>query len=191
MMKKSRMFHLDRPKPIKRWNPGRGCSHHCYGDKCWACLFSKRLRFDFFKPELIETRLKQRFGDVVVFVWSLGDMLCSAVPDEWINEVIHAMDGSPNATFFLETKNPARYRGFIKMLRMTSPNTILSTTIETNRNYQVSKAPSVMNRYDTFKELAWPRKHVSIEPIMNFDLPILVEWMKAIKPEIVSVGYDN
>jgi hypothetical protein len=32
---------------------------------------------------------------------------------------------------------------------------------------------------------------VSIEPIIYFDLGIMVAWMKNIKPEFVYVGYDN
>jgi hypothetical protein len=34
-------------------------------------------------------------------------------------------------------------------------------------------------------------KLVCIEPIMDFDLEIFVQWVKDIKPLIVYVGYDN
>ncbi len=193
--RKSRMFHLDRDRPIKTWNPYGGCKHHCYGDGCWAARQAPRIpryKDGFDHPKLFESELNKRFrGDAVVFVSSMGDLFGEWVPDDWINEVIHAMEKSPNVTFFLETKNPARYRGFTEMLRMTSPNTILSTTIETNREYRVSNAPLVWNRFDPFRMLMWPRKHVSIEPIMKFDLDILVKWMREINPVLVSVGYDN
>jgi len=194
-MRKSRMFYLNKRKPIKRWNPGRGCTHRCYGGRCWASLFSKRLKFDFSKPELIESRLNQRFGNTVVFVWSLGDMFCSGVPDEWIRRVIEAMKLSPRATFFLETKNPVRYLHFPELFELG--NVILSTTIETNRDYRVSLAPSVRERYDAMMGIRrkWmfsnPRIHISIEPILDFDLDVLVGWMRRIEPWMVSVGYDN
>ena len=34
-------------------------------------------------------------------------------------------------------------------------------------------------------------KMVSIEPIMDFDLDIMVQWMNDIKPEFVSIGADS
>jgi hypothetical protein len=36
-----------------------------------------------------------------------------------------------------------------------------------------------------------PRKFVSIEPVMDFDLTGFVSELKAIKPEMVAVGYNN
>ena len=32
---------------------------------------------------------------------------------------------------------------------------------------------------------------VSIEPIMDFDLEVMVKWMQEIKPEFVSIGADS
>lgn len=201
-MRRSRMFHLGRDRPIKTWNPVGGCKHHCYGDGCWAARQAPRIpRYDggFDHPKLFEGELKKRFsGDVVVFVSSMGDLFGEWVPDEWIYEVIGAMKKSgPRVTFFLETKNPARYA---KFLRLLPPNTILSTTIETNRDYQVSGAPPVRDRFEAFRKLAWPHKHVSIEPIMDFDLEVLAGWMRRIAlieaewrggTSMISVGYDN
>ena len=40
-------------------------------------------------------------------------------------------------------------------------------------------------------ELDWSKKHVSIEPIMDFDLYELFGWVHSIEPMIVSIGYDN
>lgn len=200
--RKSRMFHLGGSKPIKTWNPVGGCKHHCYGDGCWAAHQAPRIpRYNdgFDHPKLFEHELKKRFhGDVVVFVASMGDLFGEWVPDEWIFKVIEAMKKSdPKVTFFLETKNPARYAKFLYLL---PPNTIISTTIETNRDYRVSKAPPVRDRFEAFRKLTWPHKHVSIEPIMDFDLDVLLEWVHRIAlmeaewrggTFMVSVGYDN
>lgn len=197
-MKKSRMFHLDKPKPIKTWNPYHGCRYACYKGNCWAAQMAKRLQAagvksyrDGFKPTLVPKELRKRFGYVVVFVVSMGDLFGMWVPDNWIYEVIKAMRNSPNATFFLETKNPIRYFCHIRMLKESAPNTILSTTIETNRYYNVSEAPTPLERYVAMRNLDWPHKHVSIEPIMDFDPEVLVGWIREINPQIVSVGYDN
>ncbi len=192
-MRKSRMFHLGRDRPIKTWTPVGACKHHCYDDGCWAARLAPKIpryKDGFDHPKLFEHELKKRFrGYVVVFVSAMGDLFGVWVPDEWIYRVIEAMKKSdPRVTFFLETKNPARYAKFLHLL---PPNTILSTTIETNRDYQVSMAPSVRDRFEAFRKLAWPHKHVSIEPIMDFDPEVLAEWMRRINPDMVSVGYDN
>ena len=36
-----------------------------------------------------------------------------------------------------------------------------------------------------------PHKFISIEPVMDFDIEVLVRWMQDIHPEIVEIGYDN
>ncbi|MCL0048393.1 hypothetical protein M1N20_02975 [Dehalococcoidia bacterium] len=36
-----------------------------------------------------------------------------------------------------------------------------------------------------------PHKFISIEPIMDFDLEVLTQWLDRIKPGIVEVGADN
>ena len=68
-------------------------------------------------------------------------------------------------------------------------NTILGTTIETNRKTP-SKAPHTQNRRDAMKDI-YNRKMVTIEPIMDFDLEILVDWIRLIKPEFVNIGADS
>ena len=40
------------------------------------------------------------------------------------------------------------------------------------------------------RDLGFPI-HISIEPILDFDLPVLVHWMRQLKPFRVSVGYDS
>lgn len=194
-LKRSRMFHLDGEKPIKTWNPVGGCKHHCYGDGCWAAHQAPRIpryKDGFDHPKLFTKELTKRFGKgVVVFVSSMGDLFGWWVPKEWIFAVIEAMKQSPDAMFFLETKNPARYLEFIDYL---PKNVILSTTIETNRNYNVSSAPSPEARYLAMKEIALLARfkiHISIEPIMDFGLDVLVKMMREINPFLVSVGYDN
>jgi len=40
-------------------------------------------------------------------------------------------------------------------------------------------------------ELPWDQKFVAIEPIMDFDLDVLLGWITEINPILVSIGYDN
>jgi len=189
------MFHLDRDLPIETWNPVVGCKHGCYGNGCWASLLARRMshleryREGFQSPKLVREELTRRFPrNSIVFVTSMGDLWGVWVPDEWIEKVLLATRNSPDTTFFFETKNPARYRDFLDLLPETA---ILSSTIETNRGYMLSAAPSVEERARAMESLPWPRKHISLEPIVDFDEDILLSWLERIRPIIVSVGYDN
>jgi len=180
----------------KTWNPISGCRHDCC--YCWARRVARRLkrvcsRCYNFVPHLHEERLNRFPRSGVVFVSDMGDMWGSWVPDEWIKRVLEAIKPyweKPDLVWFFETKNPARYLDFADMI---PPNSILSTTIETNRDYRVSKAPSIRERYSAMvsSELEMFAKHVSIEPIMDFDVKKLYRMIWDIRPKMVSIGYDN
>jgi len=150
-----------------------------------------------FYPHVHPERLKplRVRKPATIFVVSMGDLFCDAVPDVVIRLVLEAMAESKGPiTWFLETKNPARYRHFLNLI---PPNTILSTTIEGTDDFdwdgktRLSRAPLPRERYLAFANLDWPRKHVSIEPILGFELDDFVSWIKDIGPERVSIGYDN
>ncbi|RLG90509.1 MAG: hypothetical protein DRO36_05985 [Candidatus Hecatellales archaeon] len=174
---------------VKTWNPVTGCLHDCYNGKCWASLicnrFKKKWGYDF-SPRFHFERLNEKFKpNTLVFTVSMGDLFGWWVKPEWIEKILNKIKENPKTTFFLETKNPPRYWHF-----SIPKNTIKSTTIETNRNYKVSKAPSPLERYKAFKYLDGV-KHVSIEPIMDFDHDVLLKWISEIEPWKVSIGYDN
>ena len=72
------------------------------------------------------------------------------------------------------------------------------TTLETNRDEgyeRVSKAPVPSVRFKDFYELDFPRKVVTIEPVMDFDLDEFFEWMMKLKDqgslEYVWFGYNS
>ena len=71
---------------------------------------------------------------------------------------------------------------------------ILVTTLETNRDEgygAVSKAPPPSKRYAQFKKLEWPRKVVTVEPAMDFDVEEFAEWLISLKPEYVWLGFNS
>jgi hypothetical protein len=68
------------------------------------------------------------------------------------------------------------------------------TTLETNRDdgYRaISKAPLPTERYKQFLNLQFPRKVVTIEPVMDYDLDVFTTWIKKINPEYVWLGYNS
>ena len=76
-----------------------------------------------------------------------------------------------------------------------SKNVILGTTIETNKDLLhevvIGRVPSPLNRQFWLQKTPAYHKMVSIEPIMDFDLDILVSWIKGIQPDFVSIGADS
>jgi len=176
----------------KTWNPVVGCLHNCV--YCWARRLAEtklkdveRYR-DGFVPTLVEKELSKRFYRQNVFVSDMGDLFGDWVPEEWITKVIDAIKESPSSNFLFLTKNPGKY---VKYVELYPENLVLGATIETNRDYNVSNCPTTYERYKYMRELPFKNKVVSIEPIMDFDPEIFVQWLKDIGPVLVHVGYDN
>jgi hypothetical protein len=143
---------------------------------------------DGFKPNIAEYELKKRFRRQYVFVTDMGDLFGDWVSKEWILKVLNAIRQSPSSYFLFLTKNPKRYFEFLDVF---PENLILGTTIETNRDYKFSDAPSMAERYNSMVCLPYPRKMVSIEPIMDFDYDLFVGLLRRISPVVVHVGYAN
>jgi len=176
----------------KTWNPVVGCLHNC--TYCWARRLAEtklkdveRYR-DGFVPKLVEKELSKRFHKEYVFVSDMGDLFGEWVPPECIVKVIDAINKSPTSNFLFLTKNPGRYREFLDFY---PENLVLGATIETNRHYPVSEAPTTVERYKSMVELPYRNKLISIEPIMDFDMETFIQWIREIKPVLVHVGYDN
>jgi protein gp37 len=143
---------------------------------------------DGFKPNMAEYELKKKFRKQYVFACDMGDLFGDWVPRLWILKVLDAIKNSPSSYFLFLTKNPKRYFEFLEVF---PKNIVLGATIETNREYNVSSAPSVTQRYECMTRLPYHNKMISIEPIMDFDPEIFVSWLKEISPVVVHVGYAN
>lgn len=176
----------------KTWNPVIGCLHNC--KYCWARkLAETRLIHmekykDGFKPSIAEHELEKKFRKQYVFACDMGDLFGDWVPREWILKVLRAIRNSPSSYFLFLTKNPKRYFDFLDLL---PKNLVLGATLETNRYYKVSNAPSVIERYESMVHLPYRNKMISIEPIMDFDLEIFLGWLRDISPVVTHIGYAN
>jgi len=177
----------------KTWNPFVGCDFECYNGGCWARrLALEKLNHlprysDGFKPKFIEKELLKRFKpDEFVAVSLMGDI--SFATREEILRILNRVSQFPQTYFLFQSKNPSIFRN---NEWPNWPNIYYGTTIETNRGYLMSKAPLQGIRYEAMVSLNHTHKFISIEPIMNFDLSILLEWMRQINPEIIEVGADN
>jgi len=142
------------------------------------------------EPRLVESELKIELvvpDDYVIFVQSCGDLFGAWVPNLFTLRILERIRLFPQTTFLLQTKNPQRYWDFD-----IPKNCILGTTIETNRVYAGTKAPQPEARFRALKWLSQSRiLMVSIEPVMDFDSPILLNWIANLHPRFVSVGADS
>ncbi len=167
------------------WNAIKGkCSHDC--SYCYMKRWGeqKPLRLD-------EKELKTDLGEGnFIFIGSSCDVFAEDVPEEWILKVLIHCLKYPKNKYLFQTKNPRRLVHFTA--RYTFPkDVIFGTTIETNRA-SPSKAPSTEQRtYWMMEFYPFTKKMITIEPIMDFDLEILVHWIKLIKPEFVNIGADS
>lgn len=193
MAKQKNMYELS----VKQWNPHVGCNHECkycgssfqaqlkrYGKKnCQLCYN--------FEPHGHQSRLTQSLPKTsymqFIFTSASGDI--ASCPTDFLEKIIGRIEKDPGKNFLIQSKDPSTFN------RVVFPsNVILGTTIETNRDslYEgIAKAPSPSQRFEDFAKVDHPLKMVTIEPVIDFDLDTMVEWMKKIKPCMVWLGYDS
>ncbi len=170
------------------WNPLAGrCLHEC-GYCYMERGFLGNLKKYNGNVELVDEELETNLGsDKIIFVGSATDLFGEWVPEQAIKGILNYCKEFSN-TYLFQSKNPSRIAEFVDFLPEES---VVGTTLETNRNYHISKAPEPYQRYKDFLEVNWSRKMVSIEPIMDFDLEQFVEWIRTVNPEFVSIGADS
>jgi DNA repair photolyase len=163
------------------WNTVKGkCYHDC--SYCYMKRFVlKPVRFD-------EKELNTDLGkDNFIFVGSSCDMFAENIPVEWIDKTIDHCRNYDNRYLF-QTKNPSNF------IDIDFPeNTILCTTVESNRNYFeiYNNSPKIGNRISSFKFIESKLKMITIEPILNFDIDELLKIITDINPFQVNIGADS
>lgn len=186
----------------KQWNPFVGCKYECVyctpsfqrALKRQSCALCQS-----YLPHWHHERLDQRLPPTrymqFIFACSSGD-----VAHAQISKLITLFDRMRRMTkhiFLMQSKNP---RIFNDMRLKKGPNLILGTTIETNRDgfnrapydyAKISRAPRPRSRYRWMQELKHPLKMVTIEPVLDFDLDVLIDWIRTLNPVVVWLGYDS
>lgn len=166
------------------WNVIKGkCVHDC--SYCYMKFFpQKDLWFD--KKELKTDLGNRNF----IFIGSSTDMWADNIPIEWLNDILHYIRQFNN-TYLFQSKNPCRFKEIFRY--PDTDNIIYGTTIETNRQdliNEISNAPSIEERVSAMENIS-DRKMLTIEPIMDFDVNVLIEMIKRINPLWVNVGADS
>jgi len=168
---------------------GGECPHQCV--YCYVNYFKKRwpkVKEKYSgKPFLIESELEKPEGSGhMVFVQDCGDLFAEDIPSEWIQEVLNHCRKYDN-TYLFQSKNPMRFLEFAFPFKV-----ILGTTIESDRNYKLSKAPKVQERAKAMKLLSAKYKRmITIEPIISFIPERFVSLLKVARPNWINIGADS
>lgn len=192
----SRMFlNPATGEPLNTWNVYVGCRHdctYCNARKLALTRLKNTARYrGGFEPHLVEEELGRSFkpGDFV-FIAYMGD-ISFATNDEF-QKILSRVRKFPNTDFLIQTRYPKVFFDWRIDHGIYLPaHVYFGSTIETNRDYGLSKAPPPIERYRYLAGYPHNRKSLSIEPIMDFDFPTLVHWVKLIQPNIIWVGADN
>ena len=169
------------------WNTVKGeCFHdcsYCYM-KRWGKL--KPVRFD-------EKELKTDLGTGnFIFVGSSCDMFAENIPDEWIKKTLKHMEKF-DSKYLLQTKNPTRVLDFIDACVITD-KCVVCTTIESNKDlFEIKRnSPDVFKRAMAMNELSQIiDTYVTIEPIMDFDMDIMVQLIRDCNAKRINIGADS
>ena len=193
MEKKNNMYKLS----VEQWSPFAGCKHDCIYCKS---SFQRQLKrwakkncpgcYEFTPhthPERLDQSLPRTKYMQFIFTCSSGDIaFCST---EYLERIIARIQSEPDKTFLIQSKDPCTFN------RVIFPkNVILGTTLETNRgdlSEGISKAPKPSQRYKDFVKINHPLKMVTIEPVIDFDLYVMIDWVENINPCMVWLGYDS
>jgi len=170
------------------WNPANGtCEHDC------IYCYVKRGRQQGWKHDIM---LKKAIDDNLgsgktIFVCTQTDLFGEWVPGEIIERVLKQCAKYPSNTYLFQSKNPHRFGDFSHQMPI---NTILCTTVETNRNvHGISKAPTPYERCQAMyvnKKMGY-KTSITIEPIIDFDLDELFNMIKIAMPDFISIGADS
>ena len=182
----------------KTWNPFKGCLFDCAYCRPSFQRQSKRQKHlcqDCYAyiPHCHEDRLSKIPSARIVFVCGNGDI--SFCPPSFTRKIIERIKEhntqSPHKTYYFQSKKPAYFQPFLVEF---PENVILLTTLETNRDAgydEFSKAPVPSKRHRQFKSLDYPRKVVTIEPVMDFDLDVFFRWIRGLHLEYVWLGLNS
>lgn len=167
------------------WNTVKGeCYHNC--SYCYCKDIAKRFNKIQSSVHFDDKELKTNLGQGnFIFVGSGCDMWADNIPEDWIFKTLCHCNKFDNKYLF-QTKNPYNIR------RILVPNSSVCVTLETNRHYKefMVNSPTPEQRVEQMKLIRHPL-YITIEPIMDFDLPVFVEMLKQCNPLQINIGADS
>lgn len=172
------------------------CHSHLAGECPHSCSYCYVDNPRFGRPErykgplrLIEKEFNVKYGTgKTIFIEHCNDLFAETVPTDFIIEIFKHCAQFPENTYVFQSKNPSR---FFFLADGWPPQRIFGTTIESNRWYPyISQAPPPEERMKAMEKVM-ERKFLTIEPVLDFDVEIMADWINRIKPEFLNLGADS
>ncbi len=189
---------------VLQWNVFKGCGYDCV--YCKESFQSQEKR-DFHNCRECRDYIPHAHPEYLVeddyplpptpymrfiFVGASGDIsFCKGSDrlDKHFQYIIDRIANEQGKNFLLQSKDPDTFN---RIKRIPS-NLTLGITLETNRDEgydKISKAPSPSKRYGDFLHIKHKFKMLTLEPMLKFDLPIMLEWINNIRPDFIWIGTD-
>lgn len=178
------------------------CPHEC--DYCYVqhmrCkrFYSGEIKLK--KDELeVNYYPKGKTGNLI-FIEHMNDLFADGVLSDWIEDVLNHCLLYKDNSYVFQTKNPMRafdffiVKGWLHWFRDKS--IMVGTTVETDDETLLkehSKAPSPTNRFTWINALRVYRipTFITIEPVMDFNPDIMMQWIRTVKPTFINIGADS
>jgi len=183
---------------VLQWNVFKGCLFDCtYCEKSFKRQAKRQkqncIKCYNYEPHEHSERLNKSFPTTHFgeFIWAVSSGDICFCNDEYIQKIIDRIKNEPTKQFLMQSKNPKTFE------RVQLPsNVVIGTTLETNRDglyteNHISKAPLPTKRYEDFLAIKHHSKMITIEPIMKFDLEVMIDWVENLKPCMIWLGYDS
>jgi len=154
-----------------------------------------------------------------IFIEHMNDLFADGIDTEWIRQILQHCNKYPDNQYVFQTKDPTMALSWFQDTDLFPDNFMIGTTIETNRDMsfettqdkwsRLSKAPEPEKRCDIkyfavdktklqhaddgkfIRSSKTPKIFVTLEPLCDFDVDILVGWLKDIKPTFINIGADS
>ena len=170
---------------------GGECPHKCKYCYIGMNRFGRHQRYK--GPiKLLENEINVRYGTgKSIFIEHMNDMFSAGVEDWMIEAILNHCNQYRQNKYIIQTRNTLRAFEFRKLFPR---GTTIGTTIESNRMYPtLTNAPSPNLRLEGMNKFRDTRikTFVTIEPILDFDIPIFSHWLIFLDPDFINIGADS
>ncbi|MFA5234169.1 MAG: hypothetical protein WC390_07200 [Sulfurimonas sp.] len=178
------------------WNPLAGkCPHkciYCSTQKFYYPILKEKYSGE---PRLCNEMLTDDLGsNKFIFVVAQNDLFAKNINDKWIIDILKHCNKFNNKYFF-QSKNPSRFLNDYSDIALFSLKSVFCTTIETNRKYNISNfidIPDVFQRAIAMNKISqFMPTYVTCEPIMDFDMELMLQLISDCHPQQVNLGANT
>ena len=187
----------------KTWNPFVGCRFACTYCRPSFQAQAKRQKQNcktcyLYEPHEHPERLAKIPSAPIVFVCGSGD-ISFAAPEYRLaiaratadHALRRGLRGLEPLEYYFQSKRPACFASILDALPQSA---VLVTTLETNRGAgyaEISQAPDPITRFKQFCDLRWPRKVLTLEPLLDFDVQPFADMIAHAEPLYVWLGLNS